>query len=461
MQLVRVIYNSTEVTLSSFILLFFRMVGVFTYEQYPNEEQENLLGVLQELHQSEGPMPEVEKDIDLTIRLLDRQEEWNSIGHKEDKTVYVANGDWISKADIIFDFSSLMQWDNQNNLSSLLQLIDKMAEIQVIHLAETEVLKEIAKVFCEMEIFRLLFSTKYFFVAENDDDYNLIENQFQSIIGCLLELLRKKNTEWGDVDSLYLQHALLYMVYEADFYSSRNNKPFLYTVESLIDCCEAVLRNNEVEDVEDVEDALGTSMSLLLGQIYDDLENNLNKSFKNYIRACNDYSSYAYYRKACQYVNRQEHKIDKAISYFAKAIEIYPWFYRAWHMLGICFSKKKEWEKAIRSYEQVNVILANRKKANTVRLVEIEYSFRACNQIGQLYLNRINDLNRAMQAFKGAWEIWNLIGSTNFTELVWTNEAERVKIVERMKKELNIDRISNAVSEIIQRMKDSKTKMEK
>jgi tetratricopeptide (TPR) repeat protein len=327
----------------------------------------------------------------------------------------------------------------------LVDLLLCMVQNGIITNKEERALRDGAKIYVDNKIMNLSLSSKYFYTDESLEEQHKKSKQYEDIIESIFEKLQEYNVNWGDIGTIYLQYAALYMVYEGDLYCIKNKQPLLYTGESIVEVCNILLENKSVEVV------YGSSIYMLLAQIQEDLLEDVNNAYSNYLPACKNYNAYVFYRKALYWYKQRDYK--KATDYLAKSVLIYPWYYRAWHMLGICYSEQEDWIEALRMFEYVEIILMPRLTKKRIRPMEIEYLFKAENQCGYIWNKRGNNIQKSIVANLLAEKVWKAIDDSEFIPIICDNNKSEIKrMQERLKRELGIKKIYEELAKLYERI---------
>lgn len=448
MQVVRFTYDSTEVKISVFLLLYLRMSGIYIYERYFNLESavcNKMLNALPDTEEHEFMKSYNPYDMELyLVRNQDEFRAFQQYGYTENTILLTMGDTWVSNIEADINKERTIHCSEEKLDTDLLDsLLERMYQNKMISHNAFKSLQMVAAVYCKHNIMQLSFCAKYFYTAENDDDYGKVIDRYQKAIDDLFKELGKENLKWGDVLYIHLQYSVLFLIYEGNLHCLRHGKPFLYTPESAAKVCEVLLSKKEVVLL------LGDSIHLLAAQIYGDLLKKTNDAYQHYLAACKEYSAYAYYKKAIHLIEVEE-SYDMAVKYLARSLEIYPPYYRAWHMLGICYMNLTQWEKAVQAFDNLQIILSPRLKHKLLRPLEIEYLFKAANQAGDILLEKIQQIPQAINEYLFAEETWKMINETLFFSFAYKDPLRVDYVKHRMKKELNISRVYIKLSEIYQ-----------
>lgn len=446
MQIVRFTYNSTDIELSVFLLLYLRMNGIFVYERFLDFEvvaQNRLLNMFSGLDEIKRPKSFNQYDMEL-FAICNEQDflEFHKYQYTN-KMPIIISGSWKKKYEQELNARWTIDCDRtgMNTNQLLYDLVDSMWENGLITQKKRTALKSTADVYCKNQVMKLSFKAKYFYTTEDEYQYEDITNNYKIIYHNLMKKLRQMENSWGNEASINLQYAVLNMAYEGTLYARRNNKRFMYSPESIINVCRVLLKK------KDTQMLFGDSIYLLIAQVYDDLLQDTKEAYSNYMKTCKDYNSYAYYRKAVLLINA-ERNYDTAINYLIRSVLIYPNYYRAWHMLGISYSRLNRWKEAVQSFENMEVILLGKVEENLLRPMEIEYLFKAACECGDIYYRKLYDVHRALREYLFAETIWHAIDSSKFFAIIGMSKEEQIAFKIRMKNELNINRVYSKLSDL-------------
>lgn len=457
MQVVRFTYDSTEVRTSVFLFLYLRMSGIYIFERYFNLEPSVCSKMLNALPDSEiGNAPEAYDDYDMELYLVRNEDEFRAFwkyGYTHKTILLVLTDKWMENFAEELDEDRTVKFSQSTPPDVLLkQLLDCIYKNNLISHKTFDTLNTIADVYCANDVMELTLSAKYFYTEYDLEQYNNNVERYKNIGDCLFRIMAKMDIRWGDTSCIHLQYAALHIAYEGNLYCLRHKKPFLFTPDSMAKVCETLLSNR------DVLLALGDSIHLLAAQIYGDLTQNTHAAYEHYLSACKSYSAYAYYKKA-MHLMEIEQNYQMAIKYLSKSLIIYPSYYRAWHMLGICFMNERQWEKAVKAFDNLEVILAPRLKNMLLRPMEIEYLFKAASQAGEILFREMQQILQAVDRYLFAERVWKAIDDTEFIALVYQDYQAESRVRSRIKEELNIKAVYARLAEIYKYVGDDEKMM--
>lgn len=448
MQVIRFTYDRTEVDISVFLSLYLRVSGIYVSNRYSDLEPVISSRMLDALPD------ETEKE---TIRVFDRYDmelylvqtaeaflKFQQYGYTKQTIVLLPDiGEPWTQAGEVIESQTVRYSQGQDRAKMLNALLECMYQNHLITYETLESLRIIADIYCTYKIPELLFRTKYFYISEDEQNYNRNMQHYQKVIDALFHVPAIAKSEWGDVSKIHIQYAALYLSYEGDLYCSRHVKPFIYTPESIAAVCVKLLSN------KDVVFFLGDSINLLTAQVYGDLLRDSYSAYTYYLAACKEYSAYAYYKKAT-HLMEWEHNYEMAIRYLSRSLKIYPSYYRAWHMLGICYMNQQQWQKAVAAFDNLEIIISPRLKQNSLRTTEFEYLFKAASQSGDILFDKLHQIPQAAQRYLLAERVWKAVDETRFMSFICEDSSTEDSLRQRVKKELNIRNVYTRLSEFYQ-----------
>lgn len=428
MKVIRLTYQGTEIEPSVYLLLFFRLVGIYVYERFwgtKNIQTEGLKAPDGEEIQRSPAFSAYDCELFILQSESNLQEYGILSGRQMERKVLLAKGEICPNA---IDYTKFTQGKLLNAI-----LNELMLQQIITHSEKTE-LDDLAAIYDANHLTKLTLKAKYFFTANEEQQLLDFQHAYDKIITDLTNYMWKSGCKWGDRKLFYTQYAAINMIYEVNCLCARYKRPQLYNRDSLLELCGALETG--------LDGLLGDSVKMLKGQIYDDLFFDPNSAYECYVNCCNydkTYNSYVYYRKGSYW---QEYKKDweRALKYYIQAVYFYPEYYRAWYKIGLCFNKLGRQKEAIMSYENVRKCLSNRVEGTCVRPMEIEHIFKAQIHIASIWEEKGN-LRNAVEALKWAEIIWNMIGQTSFFRLMCTSPEEQFFYRTKTIENLNIHRV--------------------
>ena len=428
MKVIRMTYRVDDIEPSVYLLLFFRLAGIYVYERFWGEPSVEINGVglpddIQLLR------PPVFSAYDCDIFLVkddnDRQKYEMLPDRKPEKEVLLAQDGLCSNAISI----------GNGSIELLKHVLKELFGKQIIDLNERNDLEGLAQIYADNKLMQLTLRAKYFFTANEEPQIRAIIDGYENIITALTDQMQGQGCQWGDRKLFYTQYAALNMIYELNCFCVRYRRSLEYNRESLLTLCDVL----EVG----LDGLLGDSVKMLMGQIYDDLFLDANKAYECYVNCCNDntaYNSYVYFRKG-KYWQEFANDWENALKYYMQAVYIYPEYYRAWYKIGLCYQNLNNPRGVVISYENVRKCLSERISEKCVRPMEIEHIFKAQMQIAEIWEANGNPTN-AISALKWVERVWNLIDQTSFYGVMCGDDEESINFYKAKTREnLNIDRL--------------------
>ena len=428
MKVIRLTYRVDDIKPSVYLLLFFRLAGIYVYERFwrkPGVQTEGFDLPGNEQIRRPFIFSAYDCDIFLFKDNTDLQEYEMLPDRKPEREVLLAKED-------ICPYSI-----SYKNIDVLLlkNVVNDLFEKRIIDLNERIELDELAQIYADKELTQLTLQAKYFFTANQEQQIEYIIKGYEAIIGDLTQKMQRQGCQWGEKRLYYTQYAALNMIYELNCFCTRYGRSLAYNRESLLKLCGLL-------DIGP-EGPLGYSVKMLKGQIYDDLFFDANKAYECYVDCCNDnttYNSYVYFRKG-NYWQDFGKNWENALKYYLQAVYIYPQYYRAWYKIGLCYQKLNRPKEVVAAYENVRKCLADRIAGQWVRPMEIEHIFKAQMQIAGIWETNGNQM-KAIEALKWAMHVWDLIDETDFYGFMCGNNDERIAFYRKKTEEnLDIDRL--------------------
>ena len=441
MRVINFTYRSTEVQPSVFLLLFFRICGIYVYEHYLDGD----IRIENCFERMENINKDLKQDIitDISIYLISNEDDLTDIGRRG----YVIN---IITQQV---FSQLQEPDKEKlgsnyvlyipkqNKKLLKNLITKLEQCNIIDVDEKKELIELVNWYTKEDICDLILKGKYFYPAENEVEFESIKKRYQTAAYDLFNIWKN----FSRVDYAYLQYAMIDTFYETNWYCIRCNKTPIYIATQLISVCKELLKiakkNRKIEP----------SVYMLLGQIYEDLAMDPNVAYQYYLSACEPYNAYAYFRKAIYWKNYKKN-MSSAKKYYIESLRRFPEYYRAWYSLGCCYVATEEYKYAVTAFHNVSEILKNRLSSHVLRTMEIDYLFKSCTCCAYIYYNYLGDIYQAINENKNAVRVWEEIDQSRFWNIVTTDLQQELR--DRAKNKLNINAIYMVICKLAMKIGD-------
>ncbi len=430
MQIVSLKYGYSEINPSVFVLLYFRMIGVYVVEKFLNQKV-SLEEELKRLCEIEEKKEVTEDFYDAEIYLLQTQTDYEEYKKmpKGERTITAC----YSGIEGINEEEIDIYYVERKDREFLQDILNSLHERNIIKYEEYHDCCKALQIYCDLNIKELVLSTKYFYVLD-EEFYTSKINQYKKVIDTLKEALFSVRLEnLGDDFYVHLQYSLINCSYEANLYSRRNNQPYIYMVQSLINIGNKLLDHNT---------SLEMSVRTLVGLVYSNLLQDENEGYSNYLQACygNDFNSYLFLLKG-QYWQNFAVDYEMANRYYFKSVQNFPEYYKAWYKIGCCLYKMKKFDKALEAFDAVRKILLQRLNDGCIKVMEIEHLFLACCQYADIIFRKYNDIKTAIRYYLYSEKVWDSIMETRFLDLIGKTEDERNKLRRIAKKNLEIEKI--------------------
>lgn len=450
-------YTSSEVCPSVYLLLFFRMTGIYMYERYFDsdiEKQELLLDCLST--RADGSRESAHADYDLELFYITNSEELEK---------YVSVGNDISRKRVIvctkeieemvcqrlnMDVGDLIIFQGAGGeLRLLMNILNCVQKRGIISRAEQRDLLSCLLLYQTHFIWELSMEGRFFYASSRyDNESEGLRGRYAAASKQCFEQIMK-NGGWENRATPHQQYAFLNLAYEGNLYCIRSGISQIYTKGSLAEMC-----SNLVEKQEDKN--WRECFCLLAAQVYDDLLKDYNRAIEYYMECCNDFNAYAYYRKGIIF---HEHTTDfaKMIKYFETSVCIYPEYYRAWYWLGCCYMRQDRYQEALEAFRNVRRILEAKLNEDVLRPMEIEYLFKAQNQCAYICNKVHGNHSQAVIENRFAVKVWKTINTSTFFQMIGY-PARPGKMWERVRRELCVNKIYSEIIKLAERLEDDQLK---
>lgn len=382
-------------------------MGIYVQERYYDAEITLKNRIREFLFEGKAPLDLNRCGYDMDLFLAVNREEQEKISRyrQSGKTVLLLRND---QSDDVVNTGNIILFNSNTDI--LFNLIDGMFKNGIISKSIAEEFKILAQFFIQRKVADLLIATKCFFIPKEKDIYKKYYEKFRRVTQGLFGILKMEHCNWGTERYMYLQFAALNIAYEGNAYCRRNQGAVLYNTDGLVDICQILLKNEEARFL------IGNSLNLLLANIYDNLTKS-DKAFDYYLKACNEYNAFAYYKKALLVMNTgNDYELSE--KYLIKCLSIYPEYVRAWYMLGLCYSHQERLEKAQQAWEYLKFVLRQRKQAHILSTMETEHLYLSALSSGNMKLERLMDFEGALYEYEYAKEICDEIPDTEFYKAV-------------------------------------------
>lgn len=450
-------YTSSEVCPSVYLLLFFRMTGIYMYERYFDsdiEKQELLLDCLST--RADGSRESAHADYDLELFYITNSEELEK---------YVSVGNDISRKRVIvctkeiaemvcqrlhIDVGDLVVFQGVGMESLLLMTILNYVKVRdIISFNELQDLESCLLLYQRYRVWELSMEGRFFYaLSRHDNECEVLRGRYAVASKQCFEQIMK-NGGWENKATLHQQYAFLNLAYEGNLYCIRSGISQIYTKGSLAEMCSNLVERQEDKNWREC-------FCLLAAQVFDDLLKDYNRAIEYYMECCNDFNAYAYYRKGIIF---QEHTTDfeKMLKYFEISVCIYPEYYRAWYQLGRCYMRQDRYREALEAFRNVRRILEAKLNEDVLRPMEIEYLFKAQNQCAYICNKVHGNLGQAVIENRLAVKTWKTINTSTFFQMIgYTARPE--KLWERVRRELCVNKIYSEIIKLAERLEDDQLK---
>ena len=378
-------YHDSDIRLSTYFLVFFRMIGIYVHER-----------VLCTAQEEEITYPKLNVGIDIFI-LQDAMDETLYRMYKSNDNYNI----YILPADIEDGYGKqgIKYFDGDSNREILEKLISKLAEIDLHFSEEQEDLFTLAQIYSENMIMETVSGTRYFIPDQNN--YRILCPHYDRAIEQIFD------KDISD-SSIFAKFAVAYLAYEFNFYGKRLNKVFYYDTGSILDLL-LELREDE---------RYWCSLELLIAQIYGDLLEAYDKAMHHYIlvkrHRNNPFVSY----KLGDIYKNQNMDLERALQRFNDAVEINPMYYRAIYQVGTCQLAMGKIVSAKKSFERMIAILEVKSQKDLLRPMEIEYLYKTYLRLGRIEYENYGDIYYALHRYKQAEKLWEKIVRKKGNEVI-------------------------------------------
>ncbi len=417
---IRLTYFDTDICLPTYILTFFRIIGIYVYEKIIYHDQRKIL----------GEYPEFPFDIEIVI-----------IGNSNLKSVIAQNA--IAQNAIILN-SCINEVNNNNEYVNIINVDlhdtpkDSMKKLLICLCdmydqfnMEKESLFNLLDLYDENEIMETILGTRFF---APDKKIYFYDNYCKAVA----EIRRKV---YNFSTSIFVKFTFVYLAYEYNYYCKRLKKVFLFDVNSML---------NILDELAQKSKGQWSDLELLYAQIYDDLLEKYREASVFYAKAAEKgYNAFACYKMGNIWM-REYKDIVTALRYFTKAVEISPCYYRAIYKMAECYYSLQNNEKAKLQYIRIVKILQERSIKQILRPMEVEYLYKAYKNLAKIDRNCFNNISGAISYYEKAENLWNRIYDSSesfnsgFKKAIQKHNSEKIDLQYYLLKEkLKIEQIYN------------------
>lgn len=428
------VYNNIDIYPSFFLILFFRMIGIYVNQfpvNYPAKPQNCADQYFAVIYIMSEHCPHEE---------LNRYKAF--FDHYSQGSLFLApfsSGDYSKSSEDTDSF--VLYPENPKQFNRL----EKQTLLKRVISAVGRIVKEqdtssfcwldthwervkndwerLADLYIKYDLLYLSLSGKFFY-----PDKRLFSQIKPSYIGLIKEILESIGG-WDEHDSrLYSRFALVNMAYELNTLCKKNDSPYIFNSRQLVDLC-----NNLMEQY-------GKSANLLLlkGEIYEDLLKEYTSAYACYDAAhqkSNGRNAYVLYRRGL-YKEKILLLWEDAIRDYEKALKIYPAYYRVKYRQGVCEEKLEHTHGAVDAYKKIFEILEDKSSVSCVSPTESEYLYKTSLKLASLYEYGAEDNYYAFRYYrKNRWICFSAVRSHFLETLIGEEAAE--ELIGIMREHLN------------------------
>lgn len=447
------VYHNADIYPSIFLLLYFRMLGIYVHEHLTNlskclnRRRDNYFAVIclvsqrcpqEQLNDYIAPFQAASNKVIFLVP-NDLQNKNTAPSNLIQSTIYY---------NTISNSRSKIQLLN-NLIDKLYPIDDSPSRFKGIENDQERIkdnLKNLAEIYVKHDLQNLSLKGKFFY--SNEYLFKDIQEQYIQLITDIFHSVH----DWTDDENLfYSRLAFINMGYEFNALCQKNNEPYIYNSRHLLILC------------NDLIDRYGKSVNLLMlkGQIYEDLLKQHSKAYECYTaanRMAKGFNVYTLY-KLGMYKEKNLYFWSDAIEDYQNALDLYPGYYRVLYRWGVCEERLEHTQKAISVYKRIYTIFNDKIAAHCLRPMEIEYLFKISLKLASLYEYNIGDVTRSYHYYRNAEKTYSLIRQSHFLEtLMGKDTAEELNSI--IEEHLNIDyvldkiywynRNQNAVKKLLQ-----------
>lgn len=425
------VYHSIDIYPSVFLLLFFRMLGIYIHEYLINlpanlkQCKDHYFAVIYLITKNCPPDK-------LNIYQL-------HFNHDSKNAIFLVENEFYAELFYLQStITPVILYKKKSKKSDKIELlknvISALSEIAKKHLSSVREknnwhdiqnnLEQLAEIYVNHNLQALSLSGKFFY--SNEQLFKRIQKQYMHLISDIFSSVR----DWtNDECNLYSRFAFVNMCYELNALCKKNDEPYIYTSQHLLILCNDLIeRHGE-----------STNLLMLKGQIYEDLLKEYSYAYECYTTAyqkskgLNVYTLY----KTGMYKEKILFFWTDAIHDYQRALELYPGYYRVLYRLGACEEKLNHTQEAISVFRNIYTLLEDKIKSFCLRPMEIEYLFKISLKLASLYEYSIGDTSRSYHYYRNAEATYAFIDKSYFLQtLIGKNRAEELNNM--MKEHLNI-----------------------
>lgn len=437
---IKLSYDSAEIEISTFLLLFFRLSGIYVYEKFLDFDKRREEAMLSSVDNKNIIATEMaDTNIGLYIISEENRQYLQSIINHQIPTNSEING-------LIYEQGVLTEQDevavkegdidflNFSTKEELLEkIIDFLYQKKMIDEEERCDLKIVKACYLNYDIRDLLTVSKFFYKIRD-------EEAFEKFTQSYVEAIKSIPATIFDTQHWHSQYAKLYLGYEVNMLCKGYDKQRICSNEYI----EKKLKSMLSEHTRTGE----SQIILLLAQTYDDLFGEYNISYEYYLMACNKKNAFAYFKKG-EYWNKYGKRPEKAIKYYERSVSLFPEYHKAWYNLGVSNFNMGNMDKALTAFKNVNLILSKKKKYHNLSQIDMEYLYKACSLSGYIYNKFYSDYSKAIKYDLIAVDVWKSIEQNIFGI---TNESKYYYMINNniLKKKLNVEKMYHILYQLFE-----------
>lgn len=374
------IYYDTGVGLSNYVILYFRMIGIFVHEDVICDEWVSVNDF-----DSEG----VGVDAEIIVWNSEMQHmDWQDDRDEYSFLLYEENTYWEVMESFDDSNTMLIEYSSDDQYIAVIKdLLRMMAKIFRKIAIDYSILEKLADIFEENRVFDAFMGSR--FCIPNKEIFEqccgMYEDAFDEIERQELEL------EEEDYHAVF---AMIYLAYECNYALKQLDSPFLFDVDSMI------------ENLDEIEEKKWPSLDLLYAQIYDDLLGKKERAKTYYVKIIERYeNSFAWYKLGMIY-ETVDKKYNAAYHCMKRALWLDPVYFKALRHAGDCQMFLGDVAEAKKYYEATLQRLRFRKDQMVMRVIEAEYYYKTCNALGMHEQTRSGNNYLALMLYQSAEGLW-------------------------------------------------------
>lgn len=438
MKTITLYYDSAEVKISTYLLLYFRISGIYVYEKFldfDNSLIAELLAFIDEKNRIYSDT--ISSDVGVYIISKENRHKLTDIIKQVQlfyKNSFVVSVSILSEQDEQLLEENGIKYINANDNKSLLKtLLRAFQEYTIVNRDEYNDLENVYKCYSKYKLRDILVASKFFYKTQESRDFDKLSRNFMDAI-ISISPGSSVNTTW------HAQYARLYLAYELNMLCKTMDKRLICSKEYIVENLREMLKEQDLKD--------SCQIVLLLAQTYDDLFREYNISYEYYLMACNKKNAFAYFKKG-EYWNKYGESFLNAIKYYEKSISLFPEYHQAWYNLGVNYLNLENVKKALGAFENVNIILRKKRKHSHLSEMDIEYLYKANCLSGFIYYKYYSDYSKSLQSDLQALDIWNKIDDNTY---VMSSSWKFVDIGthKRLKKKLDVEKLNRVIYHLLE-----------